>query len=574
VNVRAIGRGVLAVVVLGSAATPARTADPTTDDPAARVDALFAAWTAETPGCAVGVSKDNKEVLARGYGSADLEHGVANTAETVFEAGSVSKQFTASAILLLAQAGKLELDDPVQEYLPELPDYGTPVTIRHLLHHTSGLRDWDSVVEATGWPRGTRVHTHVHVLDIMSRQKALSFQPGAEYLYNTGAYNLLAIIVERVSGKTFAQYTRDTIFAPLGMTHTQWRDDYTRIVKGRAIAYEKTADGYHLEMPFENVHGNGGLLTTVGDLLRWNRNFTTERVGGKALVTELQRRGRLNDGLQISYARGLRVGSLRGVPEISHSGSTAGYRAFLARYPAQALSIAVLCNAASADAAALVHGVAEVFLGTALAPPVALSPAPVDAAALARWVGLYRNVRSGEPLRVTAESGTLRAGRRGLLVPVSDSLFTIGDGPARVRLQGEGVGRSLDIIDADGGVVHHAITAEFAPTSADLARYDGTYVSDEAEVTYVVRVESGALVATRRPGVRMPLTPAYRDAFTSPELPLVVFRRDARGQVAAMSLAVGSLRDLRLRRVSASTEAQPGTSETRPAAAGTPPRRR
>lgn len=570
---RAIGRGVLAIVVLGGAATPARTADPTTDDPAARVDALFAQWTAETPGCAVGVSKDNKEVLARAYGSADLEHGVANTADTVFEAGSVSKQFTASAILLLAQAGKLKLDDPVQEYLPELPDYGTPVTIRHLLHHTSGLRDWDWVVEAAGWPRGTRVHTHAHVLDIMSRQKALNFQPGAEFLYNTGAYNLLAILVERVSGKTFAQYTRDTIFAPLGMTRTEWRDDFTRIVKGRAIAYAKAADGYRLQMPFENVHGNGGLLTTVGDLLRWNRNFTTERVGGKALITELQRRERLSDGLQISYARGLRVGSLRGVPEISHSGSTAGYRAFLARYPAQALSVAVLCNAASADAAALVHGVAEVFLGTALAPPVALSPAPVDAATLARWVGLYRDVRSGEPLRVTADSGTLRAGRRGLLVPVSGSLFTIGDGSVRVRFQGEGVGRSLDIIDADGGVVHHAVTAQFAPTPADLARYAGTYVSDEAEVTYVVRVESGALVATRRPDVRTALTPAYRDAFTSAAFPLVVFRRNARGQVREMSLTVGSLRDLRLRRVSAGTEAAPGVGETRPVAAG-PPRER
>jgi CubicO group peptidase (beta-lactamase class C family) len=571
-TMRVSRQSVLCLLLLLPAAPGVRAADPPAADPTARVDALFASWTAETPGCAVGVSKDNKEVLARAYGLADLEHGVPNTAETVFEAGSVSKQFTASAILLLAQAGKLKLDDPVNEYLPELPDYGTPITIRHLLHHTSGLRDWETIVQAAGWPRGTRVHTHAHVLDIMSRQKALNFAPGAEYLYNTGAYNLLAIIVERVSGKTFAQYTRDTIFAPLGMTHTQWRDDYTRIVKGRAIAYEKAADGYHLQMPFENVHGNGGLLTTVGDLLRWNRNFTTERVGGRALVTELQRRGRLSDGLQIAYARGLRVTSFRGVPEVSHSGSTAGYRAFLARYPAQVLSVAVLCNAANADAGALVHGVAEVFLGEALAPPVSVSPAPVDAAALARWAGLYRNVRSGEPLRVTVEGATLRAGRRGPLVPVSNSLFTIGDGAVRFRFQGDGVGRVLDIIDADGDVVHHAVTAEFAPTTAELARYDGTYVSDEAEVTYVVRVDGGALVATRRADVRMTLSPAYRDAFTSALLPLVVFRRDTRGQVNAMSLAVGSLRDLRLRRVSASTEA-PGPGETRPREKETAPAR-
>src|SRR5262249_50458833 len=157
-----------------------------------------------------------------------------------------------------------------------------------LLHHTSGLRDWDGIVAAAGWPRGTRVHTHAHVLDIMSRQKALNFPPGSEYLYNTGGYNLLAMGGARVSGQSFAQYTKGPNFEPLGMAHTQWRDDFTRLVKDRAVAYDKEDGAYHLDMPFEDVHGNGGLLTTVGDLLRWNRNFTSERVGGKALIMELQ----------------------------------------------------------------------------------------------------------------------------------------------------------------------------------------------------------------------------------------------------------------------------------------------
>ena len=535
---------------------PAGLAEPV-GDAAARVDAIFAPWTADTPGCAVGVSKDGREVLARAYGSVDLEHGIANTPETVFEAGSVSKQFTAAAILLLAQAGKLKLDDPVTKYLPELPDYGTPITLRHLLHHTSGLRDWEAVVLAAGWPRGTRVHTHAHVLDIMSRQKALNFPPGSEYLYNTGAYNLLAIVVERVSGKSFAQYTKDMIFEPLRMTQTQWRDDYTRIVKGRAIAYRREADGYHLQMPFENVHGNGGLLTTVGDLLRWNRNFTTERVGGRALVTELQRRGRLNDGLEISYARGLRVTQFRGVPEVSHSGVTAGYRAFLARYPDQAVSVAVLCNAADADTTTLTHAVAEAYLGGALATPVEASPAPVDAVTLARWTGLYRNVRTSEPLRMTVEDGLLRAGSRGGLVPVSESLFTVGAGPMRVQFRGDGVGRSFDLIGSDGDVVHYAIAQEFKPTAADLAAYEGTYVSDEAEATYTVKVENGALVATRRPSVRIALVPAYKDAFTASPIPLFLFRRDPRGQINALSLGLGNVRDLRFRRVTTEAAAAP-----------------
>jgi CubicO group peptidase (beta-lactamase class C family) len=547
------GRALAALAAVGllvGEAPRAQAFEATTADTGARVDAMFAAWTAETPGCAVGVSKDDREILARAYGSADLEHGVANTAETVFEAGSVSKQFTAAAILLLAQAGKLKLDDPVREYVPELPDYGTPdITIRHLLHHTSGLRDWGTVASAAGWPRGSRVHTHAHVLDIVSRQKSLNFAPGSEYLYCNTGYNLLAIIVERRSGKTFAQYTRDSIFVPLGMTHTQWRDDYTRIVKDRAIAYEKTADGYHLQMPFENVHGNGGLLTTVGDLLRWNRNFTSERVGGKALISELQRRGRLTDGLQISYARGLSVSMYRGLPEVSHSGSTAGYRAFLTRFPAQALSVAVLCNAGNAPAAALAHDVANLFLGAALGPDTAPSPAAVEASLLDRWAGQYRSVLTGEPVKLSVEDGALRAGTTAL-VAQSGSLFVTRDGSLRLQFRGEEAGRSFDQIGRDGDVEHFAVAPEYKPTPAELARYEGTYVSDEAEVTYEIRAEGGVLVARRRPDARFPLAPAYKDAFTNAQLPLVLFRRDPKtGQVNGLSLGLGRVRDLRFRRV-------------------------
>ena len=544
-------RAAVFVVALAVLARAGAAADPPPGDLGARVDSTFAAYTADTPGCAVGISKDGKEVLSRAYGSADLEHGVANTAETVFEAGSVSKQFTAAAVLLLAQAGKLKLDDPVRDYVPELPDYGTPeITLRHLLHHTSGLRDWGTVTYAAGWPRGARVHTHALVLDVLSRQKSLNFPPGSEYSYSNSGYNLLAIIVERVSGKTFAQYTREAIFQPLGMTHTEWRDDYTRIVKGRAIAYGKQPDGFHMQMPFENVHGNGGLLTTVGDLLKWNRNFTSERVGGRALITELQRRGRLSDGLEISYARGLVVSRYRGVPEISHAGSTAGYRAFLTRFPDQATSVAVLCNDGNADAGDLAHGVAAIVLGDALGPEPKPSPAAVSAAALERWAGLYRNVRTAEPLRVTAEGGALKAEGRGVLVPQSESLFAVGDGAVRVQFKGDGVGRSFDVIGADGDITHYAVAAPVAPTAADLAKYEGIYVSDEAEVTYTIKAENGALFALRRPDARFALAPSYKDAFTNAQLPLVLFRRDPKtGQVNGLSLGLGRVRDLRFQRV-------------------------
>jgi CubicO group peptidase (beta-lactamase class C family) len=351
-------------------------------DPAATVDAVFARWTNTTPGCAVGVATDGRPVVQRAYGMADLEHDVPNAPDTIFEAGSVSKQFTAAAVLLLARDGKLSIDDPVRKYIPELPVYaldptekdsgtaapkaigaagapgdGVPLTIRHMLTHTSGLRDWGEVAGIAGWPRGRRAHTHAHVLDIVSRQKALNFTPGTAWSYSNTGYNLAAVIVSRVSGQSFADFSRDRIFTPLGMTHTSWRDDYTRIVKHRAIAYTPAADGYHEDMPFENVHGNGGLLTTVGDLLRWNENFVSPKVGDVTFVKEEQTPGRFTDGRAHNYAFGLFVGPYRGVPEVNHSGSTAGYRAFLTRYPDQHVSVAVLCNAGNANATQYAHAV-------------------------------------------------------------------------------------------------------------------------------------------------------------------------------------------------------------------------
>jgi CubicO group peptidase (beta-lactamase class C family) len=336
--------------------------------PAAGVDAVFARWNSATPGCAVAVGVKGRPVLERAYGMADLEREVENAPDTIFEAGSVAKQFTAAAVLLLARDGKLSIDDPVRKYVPELPDYGVPLTIRHMLTHTSGLRDWGSVAGIAGWPRTTRVHTHAHMLDIVSRQKALNFTPGSAWSYSNTGYNLAAVLVSRVSGQPFADFSRDRIFKPLGMTRTSWRDDFTRVVKHRAIAYQSQADGYHEDMPFENVHGNGGLLTTVGDLLRWNENFQSPKIGDAAFVAEQQTPGRFTDGKAHDYAFGLTVGQYRGAREVSHSGSTAGYRAFLTRFPDQHVSVAVLCNAANANPTQYAHAVAEAYLGQVLSP--------------------------------------------------------------------------------------------------------------------------------------------------------------------------------------------------------------
>jgi CubicO group peptidase (beta-lactamase class C family) len=375
--IRSLLIGVVAVLSMSGVPEAQAVATHAPANAPTAVDAIFSKWTPSTPGCAVGVAVAGKPVLLKAYGMADLEHDVRNTTDTIFEAGSVSKQFTAMAVQLLASEGKLSLDDPVRNYIPELPDYKTPLTIRHMLSHTSGLRDWGSVESIAGWPRTTREYTHAHVLEIASRQKALNFPPGTKWSYSNTGFNLAAIIVSRVSGMSFAEFSKQRIFAPLGMAHTSWRDDHTRIVKGRAIAYSRQGGEYHIEMPFENVFGNGGLLTTVGDLLIWNENFVNPNVGSAKLLKEMSTAGHFNDGKPLEYGLGLFVHDYRGVANINHSGSTAGYRAHLNRFPESRTSVAVLCNGSDGDATRSANRVSDLFLDGLAA---AIAPRPASAA--------------------------------------------------------------------------------------------------------------------------------------------------------------------------------------------------
>jgi CubicO group peptidase (beta-lactamase class C family) len=418
----------------------------------AKVDALFARWTSATPGCSVGASVKGEVVVSKAYGMADLEHDVPNTPDTIFEAGSVSKQFTAAGVLLLARDGKLKLDDPVRKYVPELPDYGAPLTIKHMLMHMSGLRDWGSVESIAGWPRTSRVYTHAHVLDIVSRQKSLNFTPGSQYSYSNTGYNLAAIIVTRVSGMPFAEFEKQRLFAPLGMTRTSWRDDFTRVVKSRAIAYSQESDGFHQDMPFENIHGNGGLLTTVGDLLTWNENFEKPLVGDASFVAEQQVPGAFNDGKQGTYALGLMIGNYRGVREVGHSGSTAGYRAHLVRYPDQGVSVAVLCNASTGAATQYAHSVAELLLPSPLAEPAPRRPAQPAAPRLTptakelqALAGTYVSDEAETTLIATVIDGNLVLKRRPdsviRLTPTSTRDVFAGGGLGTITFRRDGRGR-------------------------------------------------------------------------------------------------------------------------------------
>jgi CubicO group peptidase (beta-lactamase class C family) len=520
----------LLLVPSGAAAQSGAPIDP-------KVYGIFAGWSAATPGCAVAVSVGDEVVFSKAYGMADLEHDVRNTPETIFEAGSVSKQFTAAAVLLLARDGKLSLDDPVRKYIPELPDYGVPLTIRHMLNHTSGLRDWGNVAAIAGWERTSRVHTHAHVLDIVARQRALNFTPGTRWSYSNTGYNLAAILVARVSGVSFQEFCRRRIFEPLGMTRTQWRDDHTRIVKGRAVAYSSESDRFHSLMPFENVHGNGGLLTTVGDLLRWNRNFASPRIGDASFVGEQETPGKFSDGRSHNYGLGLRIGTYRSLREVSHSGATAGYRAHLARFPERRLSVAVLCNATTGAASRYAQAVADLYLGDLPAPTAPRAAHTLTREEGAALAGLYRDRQTGLAVKVVAIENRLRAGTT-VLVPISSSTFVASAGdrweftPAGARKR-----------DAFGSEEVYERAAAAVPAPSDLLAYVGTYVSSEAETTFTVAVEQGSLVLRRRPDTRIVLTPLYPDAFEGPGT--VIFRRDAAGRASELSIVQDRVWDLR-----------------------------
>jgi CubicO group peptidase (beta-lactamase class C family) len=527
----------LALAIAGAAALQGQS----TAGPASAVDQVFAAWTNATPGCAVGVSVSGKATLTKAYGMANLEHDVPNRPDTIFESGSLSKQFTAAAVLLLARDGKLSLDDPVRKYIPEVPDYGAPLTIRHMLNHTSGLRDWGSVAAIGGWPRTTRAYTHAHVLDIVSRQHALNFPPGTRYSYSNSGYNLAAILVARVSGMSFAEFSQQRLFGPLGMTRTSWRDDHRRVVKDRATAYADEGGTFRTLMPFENVHGNGGLLTTVGDLLTWNHNFASHVIGDVAFVREQETAGRFNDGRAHGYALGLTVGTRHGLREVSHSGSTAGYRAHLTRFPDQQVSVAVLCNVSTANATQYTNAVAELYLATHVkpAPPIAATH-QLSATEAVAATGLFRHTTTGEAVTVTRVDDGVRVNRIAY-VSTSGGRFVSESGGAW-EVQGDGTAR---LIDAYGSVDAYERVSAAKPSASELAELAGTYVSEEAETTLVAVVEDGALVLKRRPETVIRLTPTYKDAFTG-ALGTIVFRRT--GKAMELSVAQDRVWDMRFTR--------------------------
>jgi CubicO group peptidase (beta-lactamase class C family) len=338
-----------------------------TDSVGRWVDSIFAQYSARpSPGCGVGVTRAGELAFTKSYGFADLERKTPIAADTRFYLASLSKQFTAMSVVLLSQDGRLSLDDDVRKWVPEVPNFGSTITLRHLLNHTSGLRDYLTLLAVTGWPSdGT--FTEGQFLELIGRQRGLNFPPGDQFLYSNTGYVLLSIVVRRASGESLRDFAASRIFTPLGMTHTEFRDDHSMSIPRRALGYVPSATAFQLSEPHADVVGDGGMFSTIEDLSRWDANFASGVVGGKDGVAVLQKPARLNGMDSIPYALGLSIANYRGLRTSSHSGAYGGYRATLLRFPDQGVSVITLCNVATAPLT-LAQQVGTVILGSLMKP--------------------------------------------------------------------------------------------------------------------------------------------------------------------------------------------------------------
>ncbi|MEO8432280.1 MAG: serine hydrolase [Acidobacteriota bacterium] len=520
------------------------------------VDAVFSAYDRnDSPGCALAVVRDGRVVRARGYGMASLEHGVAITPDTVFDIGSVAKQFAAASIVLLSRDGKLSLDDPIRRHVPELPAWADPVTIRHLLHHTSGLRDYTNLLSLAG-ARSADVTTDREALEILSRQKGVDFPAGSGYRYSNTGYFLLSVVVERVSGRSLRDFARERIFRPLRMRSTEYMNDHRQIVPRRATGYSSRQEGgFRVAMSDWEQNGDGGLNTTVLDLARWDRNFEQPVVGGPEMLTEMLRPG-VAAGKPIDYALGLRVGTDRGLRRVHHGGSWVGYRAEFLRYPEKRVSVFVLCNERDAQPGRLARSVAAVYLpelgqaeeAAAGAPPAGDAPpapgAPGDAAS---WAGVYWSPSAFEVRRIRAADGRLlyqASGAEHPMVLRTPGRFGIAGSSIDLRLEAPAGGAVLTESYSESPDEKPSVWKRVAPSpaGADLSRYAGRYFSDELDAEYRIADEGGRLVLHRRGADPERLEPLFADAYQDPEVGVILFERDGSGAMTGLVIGAGPSR--------------------------------
>lgn len=516
-------------------------------DKTAEIDKIFSWAKPDAPGCAVAVLQNGKLVINRAYGSADLERNVPLTTSSIFDIGSVRKQFIAAAVLLLVEDGKLSLSADIRKHFPELPDYGHKITVDHLLTHTNGLRDWAALDPLAGGD--------ADILPLVLRQRGVNFAPGEQWGYSNTGYVLAAELVTRVSGRSFAEFTRQRMFEPLGMKSTAYGEDMRDIFKNRALAYEKENNNWKLEILLGNERGrgSGAILSTASDLMIWNEALMSGRLS-KFVSEKLQEPAKLNNGRKLNYARGLNVHHFPGVTMVTHTGGGGGYSNWLGFSPDHKLSVAVLCNSDAMGTTALANRVADLFLP----PPTGQDPGPraVPNVDVTSRAGLFFSEGTNEPLQLSVNRGRLTTDRGQLLVPVSADRFR----PQRPNLffrsqdDFELTFRSNDefeIKSMEGQMIRYRRPAPYAPTADELRAFAGRYESEEIGSIY--RILPGKKGLEMRfeisPNNPLELNPVERDIFAFGGRMTVRFHRDKSGKVIAFDFSHPSARNIRFTRL-------------------------
>ena len=523
----------------------------TADEKTAKVDKLFAKWDSTiSPGAAMAIIKDGKIIYTRGYGMANLEHNVPITSTSVFRIGSTSKQFTASCIAILALEAKISLNDDIRKYIPELHKSEKPITVRHLIHHTSGIRDYLTLASVAALP-DDHFFTPEDSVELLARQKGLNFLPGEEHLYSNSGYFLMGEIVKRVSGKSLNDFAQEHIFKPLGMKNTHYHDDHTLVVKNRADGYLPTKGGFNIAMTTLDHVGDGGVFTTVEDLFLWDQAFYNYKLG-KELMNFIQTPGALNNGEKLDYAFGLGIDEYKGLKRVSHGGGFVGFRAQMARFPEQKFTVICLANLGTINPSRLCMQIADIYLADhfkkvekAPKEKKKIKPVSVSKEELEEKIGNYQDEKTGAWTVISKKKDKLEIlamGRKLVLTPVTKARFLALDAPNEL---------SIDFIPDDKGRTHKAkltVRGEGrnlvkAPkltslTPAQLNEYAGEYYNDELPVTYKLEVEKGALVFKHKNAPRSAFKAMSRDKFTAGWFN-IEFARDKRKKITGFVLGAG-----------------------------------
>jgi CubicO group peptidase (beta-lactamase class C family) len=526
------------------------------------IDSIFSEWTKpNTPGCALGIIKNGELIYSKGYGLANMEYDIPNSASSVFRIGSTSKQFTAACIILLAENGKLSLDDTLNNYFPDFPEYANKINIRHLLNHTSGIRDYLQLAYLKGF-EDDDFYVDDNIMEWSVNQTDLNFAPGEEFLYSNSGYWLLGQIVKKVSGTNMADFAQKEIFEPLQMNNTHFHNDHTQIVKNRASGYVPSEnDRYRISMTTLDMIGDGGVFTTINDIKKWDRAYYNSEVLSQDFWKMMTEQAVLNNGEVIDYASGLFISEYKGLKTISHGGAFVGFRAELLRFPDQQLSIAIFANRGDANPSGMANQVADIMLkGSLIDTNTATQDAikniknnsfiKLSATELKNYAGNYWNENDSYARKIYVKNDTLRYYRNEdnetALMPISANEFKMINVSADLLIRFDNKEKSSMTVIVNGGKPEFFDTYQpIVYTTQELANFEGTYYSKELDVFYSLKLEDDLFNLYINDSKKSPLKSIMKDLFSNDDYGSFQFTNDQEGKLIGFRLAAGRVKNLK-----------------------------